>query len=236
VGGRAAIDGEPRNLARNVALDAALFDWAVRTAQRRVLYFSSSAVYPAWLQRSADDRCLREWDVVLHDPCEPDGRYGWAKLTGERMAEAARLSGLPVTVVRPFSGYGGDQDRAYPFRAIVDRAAAGDLSVWGPPGQTRDWMHIADVVRGALAVVDDGTDEPVNLCTGIGVEFGDLARMVWEEANPGRPAPEVTYDVTKPTGVLYRVGHPSRMLTMYTPTVTVRDGIRRALAMRRRAG
>jgi nucleoside-diphosphate-sugar epimerase len=154
VGGRAAIDGVNTNFAKNLQLDAAMFEWAVRTKQKRVLYFSSSAAYPVDLQdkhyqrHHSGDR-LKETDVDLgmlppdYDLSPmPDSNYGWAKLTGERLAEDSRKSGLAVTVVRPFSGYGEDQSLDYPFPSIVKRAAAGDLSVWGPPGQTRDWIHI----------------------------------------------------------------------------------------------
>ncbi len=44
---RAAIDGQPASAVYNRLLDAAMFDWALRTEQRRVLYLSSSAVYEA---------------------------------------------------------------------------------------------------------------------------------------------------------------------------------------------
>ena len=43
VGGRAAIDGDASLLAKNLQIDSSLFDWARRTKQGRVLYFSSSA-------------------------------------------------------------------------------------------------------------------------------------------------------------------------------------------------
>jgi nucleoside-diphosphate-sugar epimerase len=253
VGGRAAIDGVNTNFAKNLQLDAALFEWAVRTKQKRVLYFSSSAAYPVWMQSKTGypeyDEIefipLKEDYVDLRRPAQPDANYGWAKLTGERLAEDARKNGLSVTVVRPFSGYGEDQSRDYPFPSIVARAKAGDLSVWGPPGQTRDWIHVSDVVQGALAVVEQqsawvdiddkplsaSATEPVNLCTGRGVEMGELMRMAYA-AYPGmrtNTMPSVTYDESKPTGVFYRVGDPARMLQYYEPKVSLEEGIARAL-------
>lgn len=225
VGGRAAIDGEPRLLARNLELDAAMFDWAVRTSQRRVLYFSSSAAYPVDMQGGHHRWKLAETDIRLDDIEQPDARYGWAKLTGEQLARAASEDGLAVHVVRPFSGYGEGQSLDYPFPSIVKRAREGDLSVWGPPGQTRDWIHISDVVSGALAVVDADERRPVNVCTGIGTEMGDLMRLA-----VGKPNVEVTYQPDKPTGVMYRVGNPSRMNEVYTPKVSIEEGVRRALA------
>lgn len=232
VGGRAAIDGEPRLLARNLELDAALFDWAVRTGQGRVLYFSSSAAYPTDLQDDyATARPLREGDIRLDrlNIGRPDARYGWAKLTGEQLAKAAREAGLPVTVVRPFSGYGEDQDDTYPFRAIVERARRREAPfvIWGPGTQVRDWVHIDDVVAGALAVAESGTEDPVNLCTGIGTSMLHLALMCCEQVGY---KPEFTPLPDKPSGVAYRVGDPERFHRYWTPKVSLDEGVRRALA------
>lgn len=230
VGGRAAIDGEPRMLARNLELDAQLFDWAVRTGQGRVLYFSSSAAYPTDLQDDfATARPLREDDVRLDrlNIGRPDARYGWAKLTGEQLAIAAREAGLAVSVVRPFSGYGEDQDDTYPFRAIVERARRRDdpFVVWGPGDQVRDWIHIDDVVNGALAVVKSGSDDPVNLCTGAGTSMLDLAAMCCAQVGY---APEVTPLRDKPTGLAYRVGDPTRFFDYWVPKVSLGEGVARA--------
>lgn len=240
---RAAIDGRPMNLATNLMLDAAMFDWAVRTEQRRVLYLSSSAAYPIAAQQgqcqftggTCDGRQCRgglHEDLIridLETLGLPDAAYGWTKLTGERLAAAASQAGLAVHVVRPFSGYGEDQSLDFPFPSIVQRARAGNLSVWGPPGQTRDWIYISDVVNGALAVVDADERRPVNLCTGIGTEMGDLALMVARTAGLD-PVGGVEYQEDKPTGVMHRVGDPSRMNQHYTAQVSIEEGVARALA------
>lgn len=250
VGGRASIDGVNQNFAKNLQLDSAMFEWAVRTKQKRVLYFSSSAAYPVGHQAKAYMDYLdesssgsREWTANAmrltegrYEPLSPvhaDANYGFAKCVGERLAEDARKNGLAVTVVRPFSGYGEDQSFDYPFPSIVRRASGGDLSVWGPPGQTRDWIHVSDVVRGALGVVESETVDAVNLCTGRGVEMGKLATMIYLEATKTgmRVAQSSlpTYLTDKPTGVFYRVGDPSRMLRYYEPKITLEEGIQRAL-------
>lgn len=237
VGGRAAIDGEPRLLARNLALDAALFDWAVRTEQPRVVYYSSSAAYPVDLQSAQrTPRRLREDDLTLGLPHAhigvPDARYGWAKVTGEQLARAAQELGVKVHVLRPFSGYGADQDLTYPFPAIVRRVKqhvpGESFQVWGPPGQTRDWIHIDDVVAATLAIVDAGDTRPINLCTGTGTEFGELVRTGFRVAGRSTDLYGVRYDVAKPTGVFHRVGDPTRMNEHYTAKISLEEGLLRA--------
>lgn len=247
VGGRSGIDGVNLNFPKNIQVDAAMVEWAVRTKQKRVLYFSSSAAYPIQLQgKPASPYRLRERDLNLDlegregavgEPLDlgPDKEYGWAKLTGERLARDARRNGLAVTVVRPFSGYGEDQSLDYPFPSIVRRAQAGELMVWGPPGQCRDWIHIDDVVEGSLAVVESETEDPVNICTGVATEMGDLMRLAYKTAHGVTPEEAsdgfatVIYDESKPTGVFYRVGDSTRFNQYYTPKISLEEGIRRAL-------
>lgn len=228
---RAAIDGKPAGHVYNQLLDAAMFDWAIRTGQGRVLYLSSSAAYPVDLQGVGHTYRLQEDDLGYLDDRSapwPDASYGWTKLTGEHLAESARAAGLPVTVVRPFSGYGEDQAEDFPFGAFVARARRREdpFPLWNADA-VRDWIHVDDVVRGALAVVESGTTEPVNLCTGIGTSCGDLAAMVAKAAGY---SPELRPQGDKPAGVAYRVGDPTRLHRYYTPQVTIAEGVERALA------
>ena len=228
---RAAIDSRPANMAYNLQLDSALLEWAVRTGQRRVLYLSSSAAYPLDLQDDfAQARELHEDDVRWNrlNIGTPDAAYGWTKLTGEKMAAAAAATGLPVHVVRPFSGYGEDQATDWPFGAFVDRARrrVDPFPVWGPGTQVRDWIHISDVVDGALAVVDADVRQPVNLCTGRGVSMTDLVTLICQAAGYD---PQIEYDTARPAGVAYRVGDPDRLHSIYQPKVSLEEGVARAV-------
>lgn len=225
---RTAIDGKPETFVRNQLLDASLFDWSVRTKQRRVLYFSSSAVYPVSLQANATHGWLSEDDVDLSDAREPDASYGWCKLTGERLARADRTAGVAVTVVRPFSGYGADQPTDWPFGAFLDRAKrrADPFTVWGDGTQVRDWVHIEDIVSGALTLTEADTDEPVNLCSGVGTSMGELAALM---ASTAGYCPRIELRPDKPAGVAYRVGDPSRLHEHYRPRISIEEGVWRAI-------
>lgn len=231
VGGRARIDSDREALIMNLELDSALFRWAALT-KTRVLYISSSAVYPTILQTRSWPAWGRlfesAWGVSSSSPAKADGDYGYAKCVGEKMADNARQCGVPVHVVRPFSGYGADQDKAYPFPACVARARSKQdpFEVWGDPDSLRDWIHVSDVVRGALAVVEADYQAPVNLCTGIGTSFAKLAKLCMEAA--GYEAP-IQANKDAPQGVFARVGDPTRMLQFYTPQVTIEQGVKEAV-------
>lgn len=233
VGGRETIENDPLKTAESLSIDAEMFRWAAVARPGRVIYFSSSAAYPAELQSGPEYGSLHESQVWEHHDggvLRPDEVYGWSKVTGELLAGRLRRTGVQVTVVRPFSGYGEDQDDTYPFRAILERARAGEspLEVWCGDC-VRDWIHVDDVVAGALAVAESGTEEPVNLCTGRPTPFRQLALLMATASPAYATPPEILFRGDKPQGVAYRVGDPERMLTHYTPRVSLEQGVYRAV-------
>jgi nucleoside-diphosphate-sugar epimerase len=225
---RSAIDGRALAVgAGGLELDAAMFQWAARTRPGRIVYVSSSAAYPVYMQDG-------EWDsleesVVWEHPGEPDAIYGAVKLMGERLAAAYRAQGGAVTVVRPFSGYGEDQSNDFPFGAFRDRALAREdpFTVWGDGTQVRDWVHVDDVVGAVLAAVDAEVDGPLNIATGIGTSMAELAAMFCAEAGYD---PRFEFLTDRPAGVAYRVGDPTRLNEVYVPRVSLAEGVKRALA------
>ena len=229
VGGRAVIEGDPLAQAVNLELDAALFRYARRTRPDHVIYFSSSAVYPVALQRETGYR-LAEWDVDLDDPRRPDALYGWTKLTGELLARLAGEDGLRVHVLRPFSGYGVDQDLDYPFPALIARAAAREdpFVVWGSGTQVRDWVHIDDVTATVLAAVAADHRGPLNVGSGEPVSFLRLADLITKAAGY---RPTIAPLTNRPAGVSYRVCDPTLLAGLRRPRVSLEDGITRALAV-----
>jgi nucleoside-diphosphate-sugar epimerase len=228
VGGRAVIDGSPLAVATNLALDSWYFEWLVRAGVPRAVYFSSSAAYPVALQQRGEIHRLVEEDVDFDRPGRPDATYGLSKLTGEQLCQYAEAEGCRVHVLRPFSGYGEDQDEAYPFPAFIRRARERQdpFEIWGDGSSTRDWIHIDDLIGATLAAVDQDVTGPVNLGWGRATSFDQLAGYVTEAAGY-RPA--FKHLPSAPQGVHHRVCDQTRMLAFYQPTVTLEEGIRRAL-------
>lgn len=241
IGGRAAIDGSPLSVGTNLALDCWYFRWLAKTKTPRAVYFSSSAAYPTWLQQGtgtwdalAEEYVPQRWrlqedDINLNVMRRPDQTYGLAKLAGEQLAAYAEAEGARVTILRPFSGFGEDQALDYPFPSFVDRARrrADPFEIWGDGEQVRDWVHISDVVGATLAAVEQDITGPVNICTGRATSFNELAELVTAEAGY---SPAFRHLPTMPSGVHYRVGDPTKLLSFYEPKVSLEEGIRRALA------
>jgi len=235
VGGRKTIEGSPATLAaRDLALDAAMFEWALRQpAQRRprIVYFSSSAAYPTSLQMVGTYK-LGEHDIDLDDPGTPDMSYGWTKLTGERLAEWARGE-LKTWVFRPFSGYGSDQDLDYPFPSYIRRGLLrmDPFDVWGDGRQVRDFVHITDVVQSVVAVMEADPDAeagPWNIGTGRPTSFNELAELVVASVGGGY-RPEIRHLPAEPVGPRFRCADASKLLRVYTPKVELECGIDMAM-------
>lgn len=229
VGGRETIDGQPLQVATDLSIDAEMFNYAVRTRAGRVLYFSSSAAYPIDLQGPHSGTLLHEDDIDLDVVRRPDQSYGWVKVTGEMLADLARAEGVPVTVVRPFSGYGPGQDLTYPFPAFIARAQDDPFQVWGDGQQVRDFVHVRDVVGACMALIASGTTLPVNIGTGVPTSFDALAYLVMDAVGRRPRGMSLEHLAGKPVGVGYRVADVTRLQTFYTPTVTLAEGIAEAL-------
>ena len=227
VGGRATIEGNPLAVASDLAIDSDMFQWAVRTKPKHLVYFSSSAAYPIYLQRAVYKQRLREGDINLDHIRTPDLSYGWAKLTGETLARYARAEGIKVHILRPFSGYGSDQDMDYPFPSLIARGKAklDPFEVWGTGEQVRDFIHIDDVVAATFEAITNDI-QTLNLCTGRPTSFIQLAEIIM--LAQGYLAP-IKNHPSKPSGVEYRVGDPTKMFKIYEPKISLEEGIHRAL-------
>ena len=228
VGGRATIEGEPLSVAVDLAIDSELFQWALRTRPGRIIYYSSSAAYPIKLQDYGSTHHLTESDIDLNNIQSPDYTYGWAKLTGEMLASYAEREGLRVHIFRPFSGYGEDQSLDYPFPSFIKRGVekANPFKIWGSGNQVRDFIHMEDVVAATLEAVQQDIQGPVNLGLGRVTSFNDLATLV---ANECGYSPEFERILGAPEGVQYRVCDPTKMLSFYTPKISLEEGIARAV-------
>lgn len=228
VGGRATIEGAPLAVAVDLAIDAELFQWALRTKPDRIVYYSSSAAYPISLQNGYAQHKLVETDIDLNNIASPDYTYGWAKLTGEMLAGYAEKEGLRVHVFRPFSGYGEDQSLDYPFPSFIKRGVEKDspFVIWGTGNQVRDFIHIEDVVSATLEAVAQDVVGPINLGYGRPTSFNELAQLVADECGY---SPIFEHVIGAPEGVQYRCSDSTKMLSFYTPKISLEEGIHRAV-------
>lgn len=110
---------------------------------RHFLYVSSAAVYGDPIKVPLDE----------NHPTNPMSPYGASKLCGERYALAfAGAYGLSVSIVRPFNIFSARADPSSPYSGVITKfvtwAKEGKpLLIEGDGKQTRDFIHMADVIR-----------------------------------------------------------------------------------------
>jgi len=239
VGGRLKIDGDPLAVATDLAIDSDFFNWVVKAKNKpKVIYFSSSAVYPVELQQRLQYIKLAE-SLVTQGATKfgrPDVTYGWAKLTGEYLAHlAVKQYGADVLIYRPFSGYGEDQSFDYPFPSIIRRVVNREnpVAIWGSGEQCRDFIHIDDIVEAVMQTKDVlKPGDTLNLGTGIATSFTNLAvtastLLCPELSYVGLHHREVVCDTSKPEGVFYRVADTYKLSQFYKPKIILEEGIKR---------
>ncbi len=227
VGGRETIEKEPLSVATDLSIDSEFFNWVIKTKQKRVVYFSSSAAYPTYLQHPDSKYRLKESDINLDDIRLPDYTYGWSKLTGEYLAKFVKESGTKVYVFRPFSGYGEDQDLTYPFPSFIDRIKrkVDEFEIWGDGTQVRDFIHMDDIVEAVMTVVDNDVElDALNLGCGIATPFNELAKTMFQISGH-TPSKGIKHLLEKPIGVSYRVCDPTLFNSIYKPKYTLEERI-----------
>ncbi len=234
VGGRELIDGNPILVSKDLAIDSMFFNWLVKnnSTVSQVMYASSSAAYPVVLQGKVDHRALIESDIRFDSYLGmPDMTYGWSKLTGEYLSRlTATKYGIPIACVRPFSGYGEDQDFSYPIPAIALRVAKREnpLTVWGTGKQGRDFVHIEDCIDAFFIImnaVQDGS--ACNIGSGKLTSFLAVLKIFSfiEGYNP-----EIVTLKDKPIGVSSRYADISRSSSFgWIPKISNEEGFHRVL-------
>lgn len=230
VGGRAIIEGDPIKVAMDLSIDSHFFYWVSIVKPGRVLYPSSSAAYPTIKQMEGNAMQLTEDDVDFSNILEPDMTYGWAKITGEYLARTiSKNTGIHIACIRPFSGYGEDQDLTYPIPAIVNRIVLKEdpVEVWGSGLQGRDFVHIDDVIDCLLLALDrisDGT--AVNIGSGRLTTFLEIIEILLHISGHKAPIKKL---MDKPVGVHSRYANinKAKVLLGWEPKVDLESGLTR---------
>jgi nucleoside-diphosphate-sugar epimerase len=231
VGGRLKIDGDPLMVGLDLSIDAEFFYWITRHKPKRVLYPSSSAAYPTSLQTESGAIQLKESDIDFKKNLgTPDMTYGWTKLTGEFLAQiAAKNYGISIVCIRPFSGYGEDQELDYPVPAIAARAAKKEnpFEVWGSGKQGRDFVHIDDILDFTDILMNSVSDgSAYNIGSGKLTSFLELIDVFTSFAGY---KPNIKPLLDKPVGVHSRYCDMSLVQEKFgwMPKISLQEGMKR---------
>jgi UDP-glucose 4-epimerase len=221
---------EPRADAEvNIMGTLNLLEACRRTGVRRVIYSSSAAVY-------GDPQ---ELPVPETHPPAPISPYGLSKYAAEQYCLLyAQLFGLRVTALRYFTVYGSRQSPESPYSGVIsrfaDRARRGEpLEIYGDGSQTRDFVHVSDVVRANLCALYHCAAGVYNIGTGRAVSVEELARLVAQitAALTGRPPVSVQYLPARPGDIRHSIACVARAARTlgFRAAVSLEKGLRALL-------
>ena len=200
---------------------------AARREDARVVLASSAAVY-------GDPERV---PISETDPLRPTTPYGLQKLALDRYAAQYHdLYGLETVALRYFNVY-GPRSAGGPYAGVIsvflDQARGGrDLTVDGDGTQTRDFVHVDDVVRAnLLAATTDAVGEAYNVGRGEATTIRELAERVREVVGSDST---IVHTDPRPGDIDHSTADLSRARSGlgYEPSVPLEEGLR-SLAGRR---
>jgi len=203
-------------LQANLVIDANVFRACLEHNVSKIVYASSTAVYPIDWQHQPGV-VLSEADLELPRieglTINPEGGYGWAKLMGE--VQLGWMSDTLSGIARIFNVYGVNQDLVRAVHVIpalflkAERYPEEEFIVWGNGQQTRDFLYVTDCIDALLHLEEKASYPPLvaNIGSGEAVSIQTIAEKV--VALGGKNIP-IQYDPSKPVGPISRTADITR--------------------------
>jgi len=146
----------------------AVLQEAIRCGVSSFVFFSSASVY------SGNKEPVKHEKMML----KPQSIYGITKLMGERLCEDIGMGhGLSCTILRPFNVY-GERGRGV-INKFVDAVRKDQhIVIRGDGSQTRDYIHVDDIVKVAIAAGERRLSGVYNAGTGGRYDLLELKAIV----------------------------------------------------------
>lgn len=123
----------------------------------RFVFMSSAAVY-------GNPSALPIAEGTLSRPISP---YGIHKKMCEDLCEYfARVEAIPAVVARIFSAYGAGLRKQLFWDLAAKIGKGGPVELFGTGNETRDFIHVNDVVRAVLLLLERGEPKVYNIASG----------------------------------------------------------------------
>ncbi len=153
-----------------------VLEFAKRYEIGKVVFSSSAAVY------GVTDKVCVETDAT-----DPLNAYALSKLNGEQIMKMYHdLYGINTVSLRYFNVYGPRQSNTGQYAPVVgifqnQKENNGALTIVGDGEQTRDFVHVSDVVSANMLVADKDVNGVYNVGTGIEYSVNQIADMISDD-------------------------------------------------------
>ncbi len=228
VAAAAVTAGNPMEaITANLVLNARMLQAAWTAGIERFLLFGSSTGYPV------TDHPVKE-EEFWSGPTHPSYfGYGWMRRYLERLAEfVASKSQVKIALVRPSAVYGRhdnfDMHAGHVIPMLIRKAVErlDPYEVWGTGGEVRDFLHVTDLARGCLLMLEkNAACDPVNIGFGQAVTIRTVVTSILRAA--GYSEARVVFNSDRPTAIPKRMVDTSkaRRLLGFEPVVSLEEGL-----------
>jgi len=214
----------------NSQSQALVIDAAYRHQVKKLIYFSSSCVYPKEAKQP-----IKETSLLTGPLEETSAPYAVTKIAGTRMVQAYKAQynfNAIVTVPATLYGPGSDTDieNAHVLGALIAKfhkakiEGAKEVIVWGSGKPRREFLYVDDFVSACLFLMEKYDDaDVINAGSGTEATIKQLAGMI---KNVSGYKGKITFDTTKPDGTLRKLMDNTRMRKLgWKPKVNLEEGI-----------
>ena len=231
VGGILANSIEPVDfMINNLQIQTNLFSASHEANVRKVVFLSSSCVYPKLAAQP-----IKESSLLTGSLEETNSAYAVAKIAGMRLIQAYRqqynrnwISVMPTNLFGTFDNFSTTTSHVLPalIRKFHDAKTNSEskVTLWGSGKPKRELMEVDEFARALLLIVEkyDGA-ETINIGTGKDLSIKEISEIVKEVVGFHG---EVVWDESKPDGTPRKLLDISKITKLgYQPHEDLKTGI-----------
>ncbi len=216
-------------IAANLILTVRVLEAAWSKGVKRTLIFSSgTTAYPD------ADYPVKEDEMWTAPPPPVYFGYGWMRRYLELLGEfVASKSDMGIAICRPTAVYGRHDDfdpkTSHVIPALIRRAVEKEnpFVVWGTGNEIRDFLHVSDLVRGCLLLLEKhAVCDPVNIGYGKTVTIKEIVEIILKAA--GHKDAKIEFDASKPTTIPVRMVNTDKAkdLLGFASHISLADGLK----------
>jgi GDP-L-fucose synthase len=233
VGGILANSTQPVEfMINNLQIQTNLFSASHEANVNKVVFLSSSCVYPKHAQQP-----IKESSLLTGPLEETNSAYAIAKISGMRLIQAYRqqfgrnwISVMPTNLYGTFDNFSVTSSHVLPalIRKFHDAKIkkAKEVVLWGTGTPKRELMVVDDFAAALTLVVNKyDDDETINIGVGEDQTISEIAQIIKDTVGfEGK----ITWDQTKPDGTPRKLLEVTKLKNLnFSPAINLKEGIRK---------
>ena len=231
VGGILANSSEPVEfMIDNLQIQTNLFSASHEADVKRVVFLSSSCVYPKYANQP-----IKESSLLTGSLEETNSAYAIAKISGMRLIQAYRqqygrnwISVMPTNLYGTFDNFSTTSSHVLPalIRKFHDAKVKNEnqVTLWGTGKPQRELMEVDDFARALTLVINKYDDEEtINIGVGKDQTIREIAQLIKEVIGFNG---EIVWDTSKPDGTPRKLLEISKLRTLgFEPEFNLKEGV-----------